>query len=327
VRRSGLVVVAVLLAAVLGSAPTAARVPPDSGTLPQPPRPAVAVPTALAVAEPPVGLPALVAPPVQLPGGGRVMFPGRRLVALYGHPGAASLGVLGEQGVAAAVARAYRVARRYRKLSRVPVVPSFELIATVAQRSAGADGNYSGESSVRTLLPWVKAAGRNGMLVLLDLQPGRADLLDQAIRYRRLLRMPQVGLAVDPEWKLGPRQKPLQQIGSIGAAEINRTSAWLARLTREEHLPQKLFVVHQFRLSMIGHEERLRTDHPELALLVHMDGQGGAAQKLATWRSVTAARPDRTWLGWKNFYDEDHPMFSPEQTMARRPTPVMISYQ
>ena len=43
-------------------------------------------------------------PPVELPGGGRVLFPGRRLVALYGHPGAPSLGVLGEQGVAAAVA-------------------------------------------------------------------------------------------------------------------------------------------------------------------------------------------------------------------------------
>ena len=78
---------------------------------------------------------------------------------------------------------------------------------------------------------------------------------------------------------------------------------------------------------MIGHEARLRTDHPELALLVHMDGQGGAAQKLATWRSVKAARPDRARLGWKNFYDEDHPMFSPARTMARQPQPVMISYQ
>src|SRR5699024_7342252 len=34
----------------------------------------------------------------QLPGGGQVMFPGRTLVALYGHPGTAVLGVLGAQG-------------------------------------------------------------------------------------------------------------------------------------------------------------------------------------------------------------------------------------
>ena len=76
------------------------------------------------------------------------------------------------------------------------------------------------------------AAGRNGMFVLLDLQPGRADLLDQARRYESLLRLPHVGLAVDPEWKLGPRQKPLGQIGSIDAAELNRTSSWLAGLVR-----------------------------------------------------------------------------------------------
>jgi hypothetical protein len=315
VGRSGVVAVATLLTAMLlGATPTPAQVPPGGGRLPNP-------------LGPPTVLTARQDPPVELPGGGRVLFPGRRLVALYGHPGAPSLGVLGEQGIAASIDRARRVARPYRALSKVPVVPSFEIIATVAQRSAGRDGDYSGESSVASLRPWVEAAGRNGMFVLLDLQPGRANLLDQAMRYRSLLRQPQVGLAVDPEWKLGPRQKPLGQIGSIDAAEINRTSAWLAQLVRDEGLPQKLFVVHQFKLSMIGHEDRLRTDRPELALLVHMDGQGGAAQKLATWRAVRNARPAGVPLGWKNFYDEDHPMFSPAQTMARRPAPVMISYQ
>ncbi len=91
------------MAALLGATPTPAQVPPDGGHLPIRTRP----PTALLV-------PAVQEPPVELPGGGRVLFPGRRLVALYGHPGAPSLGVLGEQGVAAAVGRAERVARPYR---------------------------------------------------------------------------------------------------------------------------------------------------------------------------------------------------------------------
>lgn len=264
---------------------------------------------------------------VELPGGGRVMFPGRRVVALYGHPGTAALGVLGEQPVAEAVRRARRVARPYQALSSVPVVPSFELIATVAQRSPGRDGDFSGEAPVARLRPWVRAAARHDMLVLLDLQPGRADLLEQAKRYRSLLRQPHVGLAVDPEWKLGPGQRPLGQIGSIGAAEINRTSAWLARLTRRHELPQKLLVVHQFRLSMVRNPQRLRFDRPELAVLVHMDGQGGAAQKHATWAAVRASWPKGTPLGWKNFYDEDVPTFTPEQTMRKRPRPLMVSYQ
>ncbi len=313
--RLGVSLVAALLAGpLLSAAPADAWVSPGGGPVPTSfDRAAASTSTDPATTE--------------LPGGGRVMFPGRRLVALYGHPGAPSLGVLGEQGIDDAVRRARRVARPYRTLSKDPVVPAFEIIATVAQRSPGGDGDYSIESRVTKLRPWVRAAGRAGMLVLLDLQPGRADLTDQAKRYRSLLKEPHVGLAVDPEWKLRPGQLPLRQIGSIGAGEINRTSAWLARLTRRNDLPQKLFVVHQFKLSMIGNEGRLRTDRPEVAILIHMDGQGGSAQKHATWDAVRRARPAGVPLGWKNFYDEDTPTFTPEQTMRKRPRPRMISYQ
>jgi hypothetical protein len=318
------VAVPLAVTAVVGFAPSSADGPAVGGGLAPTPRAATTAPAT------PTPTPSVTTPPpalVQLPGGGRVLFPGRMLVALYGHPGAPSLGVLGEQGIAPAVDRARAVARPYRRRSDVPVVPTFEIIATVAQRSKGGDSNYSGESSVRSLRPWVEAAGRAGMLVVLDLQPGRADLLDQAMRYRVLLRLPYVGLAVDPEWKLQPGQLPRGQIGSIDATEINRTSAWLAGVIRAGHLPQKLFVVHQFRLSMVGHEHLLRVDRPELAVLVHMDGQGGSAQKEATWDAVRHARPAGTWLGWKNFYDEDHPTYSPVETMHRHPRPVMVSYQ
>jgi hypothetical protein len=38
--------------------------------------------------------------------------------------------------------------------------------------------------------------------------------------------------------------------------------------------------------------------------------------------------PDRVWLGWKNFEDEDHPMLTPAETLARvRPAPSFVSYQ
>lgn len=70
------------------------------------------------------------------------------------------------------------------------------------------------------------------------------------------------------------------------------------------------------------------TDHDELAVLIHMDGQGTTGQKAATWNSVVAARPhDGVPMGWKNFYDEDHPMLIPEQTVGYQPTPTMVSYQ
>ncbi len=270
---------------------------------------------------------AVAATGVQLPGGGQVMFPGRRLVALYGHPGTPSLGVLGEQGEQASIDRAKAVAAPYRPLSDVPVVPTFEIIATVAQGAAGANGDYSYAADPAQLRPLIEASGAAGMYVVLDLQPGRADALSQAKLYESLLRLPYVGLALDPEWKLEPGQLPLQQTGGMDASEINSVIGWLSDLTAAEHLPQKLFVIHQFRLSMIRDEPALDTGRDDVAVLIHMDGQGPTGSKDSTWAAVTAAAPPGVPFGWKNFYDEDHPVLTPAETMTRRPLPVMISYQ
>jgi hypothetical protein len=165
------------------------------------------------------------------------------------------------------------------------------------------------------------------LYVILDLQPGRAGLLGQAKLYESLLRQPDVGLALDAEWKLQLGQLPLHQIGSVSSAEVNRVASWLAQLTAAAHLPQKLLVLHQFRLSMIQGEKDLDTSHDDLAILAHMDGQGTPAMKQHTWDTVTAAAPPGVWFGWKNFFTKDTPMLSPQETMSRTPTPVMISYQ
>jgi len=264
---------------------------------------------------------------VQLPGGGQLVVPMHRLVALYGNPGTPSLGALGEQGLYASIARARQMAAPYRPLSRVPVVPTFEIIATVAQGSPGPNGLYSYETPLSVLRPWVRAASRARMYVVLDLQPGRANLLAQAKVYQTLLERPNVGLALDPEWALGPGQLPLRQIGSVSIREVNSVINWLAALTARHHLPQKLLVLHQFRLSMIQGEQRLNTRHDDLAIVIHMDGQGTPGDKQQTWDSVTAAAPPGVFFGWKNFFVKDHPMLTPQETMAHVPQPVMISYQ
>jgi hypothetical protein len=264
---------------------------------------------------------------VELPGGGQVLFPARRLVALYGHPGAPVLGALGEQPVDAAVARAQQTAAGYGGLVGEPVVPAFEIITTVASASPGPDGNYSNESEVADLRPWVDAAGRAGVYVVLDLQPGRTDFLTQAQRYEELLAEPHVGLALDPEWRLGPDQRHLAQIGSVTAEEVNAVAAWLAQLTRERRLPQKLLLLHQFQNRMIADRGTVDTSHDELAVLVHADGFGTPGQKLDTWRALRSEPLADSWWGWKNFIDEDRPTFTPEETVAVDPTPWFVSYQ
>jgi len=263
----------------------------------------------------------------QLPGGGQVMFPGRRLVAMYGHPGTPGLGVLGQQGLAASITRARQLAADYQPLSSVPVIPAFEIIASVAEGSPGPDGTYSYETPVSELLPWVRTATADGLYVVLDLQPGRASLLSQAEHYQSLLALPDVGLALDAEWKLQPGQKPLRQIGHVDIGEVNGVSSWLATLTAKHHLPQKLFVLHQFQLAMLSGEQHLDTSHDDLSIVIHMDGQGTPAVKQGTWSAVTAAAPPRVFFGWKNFLVKDHPMLTPGETMTKTPAPVMISYQ
>ena len=103
---------------------------------------------------------------------------------------------------------------------------------------------------------------------------------------------------------------------------------WLADLTRENALPQKLLVLHQFRLDMLPGRERVDTSRDELAVMIHADGQGGQGDKQATWRALHATAPAGITWGWKNFYDEDLPMLTPEQTISGvEPDPQLISYQ
>lgn len=265
---------------------------------------------------------------VELPGGGQVLFPGRRMIALYGTPGTAALGKLGEQDLEGSIARARGLAAEYQELTSDVVVPAFEIIVTIAAREATPEGNYSRELPVESFVPWVEAAQDAGVYVVLDLQPGRTDFLTQAQMYEPLLRYPNVGLALDPEWRLLPDQVHLRQIGSVDVDEVNAVAAWLADLTREHALPQKLLILHQFRLSMIRERERLDLSREELALMVHVDGQGSQPAKQDTWRALRANAPEGLWWGWKNFVDEDSPMLTPEQTYGGvDPVPDFVSYQ
>jgi hypothetical protein len=263
---------------------------------------------------------------VQLPGGGQLAFPGRRMISLYGNPTTPLLGALGEQNVDASIARAKELAARYQPYSDVPVVPTFEIITTVASGAAGVDGDYSNESELALLRPYVDAARTAGVYIVLDLQPGTTDFLTQAKRYEELLAEPHVGLALDPEWRLKPGQRHMAQIGSVGVDEINQVGDWLAGLARERALPQKLLLLHQFRTSMITERERLDTAHDELAVLVHADGFGTQGMKTDTWNALRQSAPNVFW-GWKNFIDEDRPMLEPEQTMQVSSDIVFVSYQ
>ncbi|MFF2372303.1 hypothetical protein [Agromyces sp. NPDC058110] len=263
----------------------------------------------------------------QLPGGGQVLFPDRLLVALYGKPGAPTLGVLGEQPLEATVQRAAKVASDYDDLTDRTVVPALEIITTVASGDPTSDGDFSSEPDAAGLVPWIEAAGAAGQYVILDLQPGRDSFPTQLDEYRALLEYPWVGLALDPEWRLDANQRHLVDIGQVDASEVNQVIDELAAICDEHDLPPKLLVLHQFRADMILHRERVDVDRPEVDVLFHVDGNGTQPAKQATWNALREGAPDAAW-GWKNFIDEDAPMLTPEQTMTEVvPAPDLVSYQ
>lgn len=264
----------------------------------------------------------------ELPGGGTMVFPGRRMIALYGHPSGGALGVMGEQDPEGSVAYVRDLVAQYQELNPAePVIPAFEIIATVASEFPGEDGDYSNEATPEELLPYIDAIVDAGGYAVLDLQPGRANFLDQAKRYEELLKRPNVGLALDPEWRIGQDEQPLTRVGSVEAEEVNEVADWLADLTKENNLPQKALVLHQFQLQMLRDRENIRTDHPELAYVLHADGHGVSEEKFDTWNVMRQDLGPGWFMAWKNFFDEDTPMFTPEQTYAVDPRPWFVSYQ
>lgn len=265
--------------------------------------------------------------PKTLHDGSREIFDNKRYVALYGAPSGPSLGVLGEQGPAASVERVKKLAAEFQPHSKETVTPAFEIITTVASSAPGIDGDYSDESTIDQVLPLIEEAEKNGVYVILDFQPGRSDFLSQIKQYEDLLKRPNVGVGLDPEWRLAPHQVHLEQIGSVDAAEVNQVLDYLAELTQKNELPQKMVVLHQFTLSMITNRDALDTSHPELALTLHADGHGTPELKMSSYETLLQGLSKEIKPSWKNFYDEDTPMLTPAQTYEIEPKPWVVTYQ
>ena len=177
-------------------------------------------------------------------------------------------------------------------------------------------------------MPYVDAILDAGGYAVLDLQPGQGSFLEQVKIYEELLERPNVGLALDAEWKLNPGEAPLSRIGSASAAEINDVADWLAALVRDNNLPQKALILHQFQAMMYPDRENIVTGQPELAWVLHADGHGVPEQKFDTWNVLREDLDPEFFMAWKNFIDEDTPMFTPEQTYADvNPRPWFVSYQ
>jgi hypothetical protein len=264
------------------------------------------------------------APPAsQLPRGGRVIFPDYRVVAFYGTPETSRLGILGI-GPDQAARRLLRQAGGYRE-GHKPVLPAFEIIATVALGHAGADGMYRRRVAPQEIRNYLAVARKNKIYTILDIQPGRADFMTEVKAYEQYLKQPDVGLALDAEWHVGKNSVPGQVLGSVDAKTVNKVIAYLAGMVKANNLPQKLLVIHRFTDDMIKNKDRIKTP-PELAVTLDVDGFGEKAAKYVKYQSYVSEE-DGVYHGIKLYYSQDTDLMSPEDVLYLAPQPDLIVYQ
>lgn len=280
---------------------------------------ASSTPDAIEPAPPPPSPP----PPPELPLGGRTIFPQYRVVAYYGSIGGGTLGVLGEKPPERIV-RQLRVAAAPFATPGRPVQIAFELIVRIADRKPGKNGVYSHSIKPAAIRPYIRAAEKAKALVILDIQPGRLNFLDAIKPYRWALEHPNVGIALDPEWRVAWNEVPGKVIGRVSAAEVNDASAYVAQIVRTKQLPEKLFLLHQFRQRMLPDVEKI-VPRPGLTMVQHVDGFGTRSEKDATYAAVR--RPEQFHLGYKLFYDEDVNPYRPAEVLAFSHPPDYVSYQ
>jgi hypothetical protein len=262
-------------------------------------------------------------PPPELPRGGNSVLPEHRVVAFYGAPQSRELGALGIGSPDVAARRLARQARAYRRANR-PELPALELIAVIANAHAGADGMYRARQPDKVIRRYLRAARRAKVLLLLDIQPGRSDFFTETTRLEKWLKEPDVGLALDPEWRVTAGQVPGQVIGQVSSREVNATSAWLDQLTERERLPEKLFVIHQFTDDMVDHTRLKKRDN--LATVLNVDGFGDQGIKKAKYHRF-ARQARKFHPGFKLFFEEDTNLMTPRQVMRMRPRPDLIVYE
>lgn len=266
-------------------------------------------------------------PAPQLPRGGREIFPRYRLFGYAGAPGSPALGRLGIGDLDARVRELERRGAAYADGRQV--LPVLELVTVIAHPVPGKDGDYSQRVPDATIDRFLAEARRHRALLLLNVQPGRARVIDLVRRLEPWLRQPDVGLALDPEWEVKQGQVPGQVYGSTTGTELDDVATYLDSLVRRYDLPQKVMVFHQVAPSVVRHQSAVR-EHPGVVVIKSVDGIGSRAAKTATWTRLVKALPTSIHPGFKLFFDEDTrhgSLMTPAQVLALRPEPEYVLFE
>ena len=261
------------------------------------------------------------------------------IVAYYGRPGTASLGVLGQYSIEELMQQIKAKADEYAKITgNNNVVPAFDLIYGLASSQPGRKQDYILPLSDKKLMEYINAAKSNGFAVFIDLQLGKMTPVEAVKPVLQYLKYDNVHLAIDPEFEVNDLTvRPGKVIGHISGEQLNQVQSAMADYMKENGITEnKILVVHMFTHKMVGDKKSIK-NYDKINLIMNLDGHGSPNLKTNTYNGLyTADVSAKVAGGFKLFFREDKPsMMTPGQVMGMDPVgnikineaPKYINYQ
>jgi len=259
------------------------------------------------------------------------ILPYKRIVAYYGNLYSKKMGVLGEYPPKELwrMLRA-EVATWEKADPATPVQPAIHYIASTAQGAPMKDGSHCKRMPEQQIDSALAIAKMGDAIVFLDLQVAFSNVRKEVPKLEKYLKMSHVHLGIDPEFYMKDGSIPGKKIGSMDASEINFCSEYLAKIVRDNNLPPKILVIHRFTQGMVKNYKNIKL-HPEVQIVMNMDGWGEPILKFSTYKSYIAREPVQ-FTGFKLFYKNDlrkkpNHLLTPAELMVLRPQPIYIQYQ
>ena len=258
------------------------------------------------------------------------ILPYNRVVAFYGNLYSKRMGILGALPKEQMLAKLKEEVAVWRSADpSTPVIPALHYIAITAQKQPGKNKKYRLRmpfQQIDSVYSWARSI--NG-IIFLDVQIGQSTVKEEVETLRDYLALPDVHLALDPEFAMKHGAVPGSRIGTLSALEINEVIAILEALVKDHNLPPKILVIHRFTRAMLTDYQNIKIC-PEVQIVINMDGFGSKELKRSSYRMAIYEEPVQ-FAGFKLFYKNDtqngQPLLTPEELLQLVPKPVYIQYQ
>jgi hypothetical protein len=267
--------------------------------------------------------------PYPLPG---AVLPFKRIVSYYGNLYSKNMGVLGEYPKDSMLKKLQAEVKKWAAADTVlSVIPALHYIAVTAQGAPGAGGKYRLRMpfhQIDTVISWARSINA---LVFIDIQVGQSTLQQELPQFEKYLAMPDVHFGIDPEFSMKTGARPGTVIGTFDAADINYAAGYLAAIVKKYNLPPKVLIIHRFTQAMVTRYSQIKL-HPQVQLVMDMDGWGEPAKKIYTYRQFIYPEPVQ-FTGFKIFYKNDTKKvgeakeMQPADVLQLKPAPLYIQYQ